>query len=328
MASRLLRNLSLRQLQIFAAVVRLGGVGKAAEELFVSQPTISIQLKTLAETLGEPIFEKVGRGLRPTPVGEDLYACCRSIFQSLDDLETAISERHGLARGHLRLAVVSTAKYIAPELLGAFGERYPGIDLFLQVTNRDRILERMQTAEDDAYIMGEPPQEDFSIESIAFALNPIVVMAPANHPLVDRISIPLADLANEPFLFREPGSGTRKATMRVFEQEDFHPHVRMELGSNEAIKHAIIGHLGIAALSLHSLSLEGTQGPVRVLDVQGFPILRQWYLVYPKERPLSLAAQAFLQFARQKEGEIGERLEQIWPTIKKSLAPGVEGSET
>ncbi|MEY2342113.1 LysR family transcriptional regulator [Acidithiobacillus sp. IBUN Pt1247-S3] len=320
MSINLLRNLSLRQLQIFEAVVRLGGVGKAAEELFVSQPTISIQLKTLAETLGEPIFEKAGRSLRPTAVGQDLYTCCRSIFRSLDDLETAISERHGLARGHLRLAVVTTAKYIAPELLGAFGESYPGIDLSLQVNNRDRILERIQNAEDDIYIMGEPPQEDLSIVSVAFALNPIVVMVAANHPLLDKGRIPLADLAQQPFLFREPGSGTRKATMRVFEQKHFHPHIRMELGSNEAIKHAIVGHLGIAVLSLHSLALEGADGPIRVLDVEGFPILRQWYLVYPKERPLSLAAQAFLDFARKKENEISEQLLHGWPAMKKSLA--------
>jgi DNA-binding transcriptional LysR family regulator len=187
------------------------------------------------------------------------------------------------------------------------------------VTNRDSIIERMHNNEDDLYIMGQAPEDELDVESYPFAPNPLVVMAPRNHPLVGKKKIPLADIAKEPFIIREPGSGIRDATFRTFDVKGLRPKVRMELGSNEAIKHAIAAGLGLSVLSLHTLTLEGTDGPVAILDVEGFPILRHWYIVYPKGKELSLVARTFLEFAIDNEPNIRKRMQTMWPALKHLL---------
>jgi DNA-binding transcriptional LysR family regulator len=165
--------------------------------------------------------------------------------------------------------------------------------------------------------MGQAPEDELDVESFPFAPNPLVVMAPRNHPLVGQKNIPLARIAEEPFILREPGSGIRDITLRTFGAKGLRPRVRMELGSNEAIKHAIVGGLGVSVLSLHTLTLEGTQGPVAILDVEGFPIRREWYLVYPRGKELSLVARTFLDFAMACEPQIRERMEAMWPALRK-----------
>ncbi|MCB1874993.1 MAG: LysR family transcriptional regulator [Chromatiales bacterium] len=315
----LIRHATLRQLQIFEAIVRLGSFTRAAEELFLTQPTVSMQTKKLADSIGLPLFEQVGRNVRPTEAGAELYESCRRIFESLANLEMKIADLKGIRRGRLRLGVITTAKYFAPEVLGEFCREYPGIEVALKVSNRDRIMERLNANEDDLYIMGQAPVDQSDIEAIPFAPNPLVVMAPRNHPLVGKSKIPLARIAEEPFLLREPGSGIRDATLRVFESHKLRPKVRMELGSNEAIKHAIVGGLGLSVLSLHTLTLEGPDGPVALLDVEGFPIVRRWYLVHNKGRDLSLVTQAFLDFALKLEPAMREEMEQMWPKLKVFL---------
>lgn len=310
MPDHLIRHLTLRQLQIFEAIVRLGSFTKAAEELFLTQPTVSMQIKKLNETIGLPLFTQVGRKTRPTEVGEDLYDACKNIFTTLHNLETSVANFKGLRRGYLRLGVITTAKYFAPEILGAFCQEYPGIDVALKVTNRERVLERINQGEDDVYILGQLPEDD-GLVSIPFAPNPLVVVASKDHPLASERNISLERLAEEPLILREPGSGIRDAAMRLFHKHGLKPKVRMELGSNEAIKHAVVGGLGVAMLSLHTLTLEGATGPVDILDVEGFPIQRQWFLVYPKDRVLSLIAKTFLEFTMEKESVIREHMEKL-----------------
>lgn len=312
----LLRHATFRQLQVFEAIYRLGSFTKAAEELFLTQPTASSQMKKLTEAAGLPLFEQVGRNVRPTDAGTHLYQACRQIFSALNDLEVRFDELKGLKRGRLHMAVITTAKYLTPEMLGDFSLLYPDIELSLKVTNRDRVLERMLADEDDLYILGHSPPHDIDSEVYPFAPNPLVIMAPRHHPLVNEKNIPFERIASEPFIIREPGSGIRDATLRAFSSAGYKPKIRMELGSNEAIKHAVVGGLGLSVLSLHSLALEGSEGPLAVLDVEGFPIWRQWYLLHRKNKDLSFVASAFLRFAVQYEIKIRDRMLRTWPDLK------------
>ncbi len=322
MPDYLIRHATLRQLQVFEAIVRLGSFTRAAEELFLTQPTVSMQIRKLTEAIGLPLFEHVGRNVEPTEAGLELYDACRTMFESLANLEMKVSDLKGLKRGRLRMGVITTAKYLAPEILGEFSQLYPGIDLALKVTNRENIIARMHANEDDLYIMGQAPEDELDVEAFTFAPNPLVVMAPRNHPLVGKKNVPLAAVAKEPFIIREPGSGIRDATFRAFDAKGLRPNVRMELGSNEAIKHAVAAGLGLSVLSLHTLTLEGTEGPVAILDVEGFPILRNWYLVYPKGKELSLVARTFLEFAIGNEPNIRKRMQAMWPALKHLLNKG------
>ena len=315
MPDYLIRHTTLRQLQVFEAIVRLGSFTRAAEELFLTQPTVSMQIKKLTDVLGLPLFEHVGRNVEPTEAGLELYKSSRELFETLANLEMTVADLKGLKVGRLRMGVITTAKYLAPEILGEFSRLYPGIDLALKVTNRERIIERMHRNEDDLYIMGQAPEDELDVEAFPFAPNPLVVMAPRNHELVGKKNIPLSKIAEQPFIMREPGSGIRDATLRLFAAKDLRPLVRMELGSNEAIKHAVVGGLGLSVLSLHTLALEGPDGPVAILDVEQFPIRRQWYIVYPKGKELSLVARTFLDFAIASEARIRERMISMWPLL-------------
>ncbi len=306
--SYLVRHASLRQLQVFEAVARLGSFTHAAEELFLAQPTVSMQLKKLADTIGMPLLEQVGRRIQLTDAGREVYAACQEVLAVLANLEMKLADIKGLKRGYLRLAVISSAKYLAPHLLGRFCRLHPGLEVSLKVTNRERLLEWMASHVYDLFIFGQPPQ-GLEVEAYPLIPNPLVVMAARDHPLVNVANIPLERLLEEPFIMREPGSGTRDALLRLFEKKGLPaPVARMEFGSNEAIKQAIVAGLGISVLSLHSLVLEGTSGPIAILDVQGFPIQRHWYVVHPKGRKLSIVAQAFLEYVKQEGRHITEKL--------------------
>ncbi|HHH38353.1 MAG TPA: LysR family transcriptional regulator, partial [Sedimenticola sp.] len=253
------------------------------------------QLKKLAESVGLPLFEQAGKRPYLSDAGRALYQSCVEVADSLERLEMQISDMKGLKQGRLRLAVVTTIEYFAPRVLGRFCERYPGIDVELKVTNRKRLLERITRNQDDLYILGQPP-ENMELDARPFMPNPLVVLAPRGHPLAGRKRIPLGRLLEEPFILREPGSGTRKTVEKLFADHGLKARVRLELGSNEAIKQAVAGGLGLAVLSHHTLSLEGDDGPLAVLDVEHFPLERQWYLVYPAGKRLSIVAQAFYDF--------------------------------
>ena len=302
---RLLRHVSLRQLQVFEAIARLGSFTRAAEELHLTQPTVSMQIAKLAETIGLPLFEQAGRKTILTEAGQALNETCREIFSALANLEMAVADMQGLKRGHLRLAVMTTAQYFMPRVLGEFCKKYPGIEVALEVTNREQTLERLAANLDDLYILGRQP-DDAGLETHPFAPNPLVVMAARDHPLVGKKRIPLKRILEEPVILREHGSGSRDAALRVLSSGGGAPMVRMELGSNEAIKQAIVAGLGISVLSLHTLTREGTDGPIAVLDVEGFPIERQWFVAWPRGRSLSVVARTFFDFLMQDGRRIAE----------------------
>lgn len=316
MPEHLIRHTTLRQFQIFEATVRLGSFTRAAEELFLTQPTISMQIKKLSDAVGLPLFEHVGRVVRPTEAGRELYESCRKIFDVLANLEMQVSDLQGMRRGKLRLAVITTVKYFVPEVLGEFCALHPGVDVALKVSNRERILERLSNNEDDLYIFGAVP-EISDLVAYPFSINPLVIVAPRDHPLVGKKNIDIDELVDQPFIGREPGSGTRDAVIRVFKERGIKqlPRVRLELGSNEAIKHAVVAGIGLAVMSLHSLTLDGPDGPLALLDVEGFPIIRHWYLVHPKGKELSLVAKAFLEYALQVEPAKREQMCKSWPDL-------------
>jgi DNA-binding transcriptional LysR family regulator len=322
----LARHATLRQLQVFEAVARLGSFTRAAEELYLAQPTVSMQLKKLADAIGLPLFEQVGIRIQLTDTGREVYAACQDVFHALANLEMKVADLKGVKRGRLKLGVITSAKYLAPHLLGQFGRLHPGIDFTLKVTNRERLLERIASYEDDLYIVGQPPQE-IEVEAYPLVPNPLVVMASRDHPLVGVPNIPLKRLLEEPFVLREPGSGTRDALLRLIVEKGLKPPlVRMEFASNEAIKQAIVAGLGVSALSLHSLALEGTSGPIALLDVQGFPIQRHWYLAHPKGRRPSVVANAFLEFVKQEGRSIAENIDKELAKLRQTRSQKAAGS--
>ncbi|MEA5571590.1 LysR family transcriptional regulator [Calothrix sp. UHCC 0171] len=284
---------TLHQLKVFEAAARHGSFTRAAEELFLTQPTVSMQIKQLTKSVGLPLFEQVGKRLYLTEAGRELFATCRQIFETIAQFEMKVADLKGLKQGQLRLAVITTAKYFIPRLLGRFCQLYPGIDISLQVTNHEGILDRMSGNMDDLYIMSQVP-DHLDVNFQPFLANPLVVLAPINHPLVKEKNISIQRLADEPFIMREPGSGTRRAIQKLFDENGVVVKVKLELGSNEAIKQAIAGGLGISVLSRHTLIPE--MGDLAILDVEHFPIKRNWYMVYPNGKQLSIVARTYCDY--------------------------------
>lgn len=317
--SQIARHASLRQLQVFESIARLGSFTKAADELALTQPTLSIQIKKLTDVIGMPLFEQIGKRVYLTNCGRILLQATRELFDTFSRLDMQLANLKGLKSGHLNLAVVTTAKYFAPRVLGEFCRRYPGIEVALKVTNRERLLERMADNMDDLYIMGQPPVSP-EVEFEPFLLNPIVIVAPRTHPLVTEKAIPLSRLAQEPFIMREAGSGTRMAIERFFKEHGVALKVRMELGSNEAIKQIVASGMGIAGLSQHALIWEAPMGEIALLDVQGFPLDWHWYVGYPAGKQLSVVARAFLAFLQEEGKHMADRRSDIFTNLYREIA--------
>ena len=290
-----MKQATLHQLQIFEAIAQHGSFTRAAEELFLTQPTVSQQMKQLTKAIGVPLYEQIGKRIYLTDAGKAVLEVGRDISQRFNDLEMTLADIKGLKQGNLKLAAITTAKYFVPRILGTFRQRYPGINISLQIANRQQILDRLSDNLDDLYFIGQPP-EDLEINLRHFLDNPLVVIAPRNHPLAQEKLISLERLIEEPLIMRESGSGTRMAVEGFFAENRLKMKVEMEIGSNEAIKQAIVGGLGLSVLSRHSLALEGPQGPLVVLDVEGFPIQKHWYVIYPRSKQLSIVAQTFLDY--------------------------------
>ena len=300
--NNIIQSLTLRQLQIFEAVVRHGGYTKAAEALNLSQPTVSMQIKKLSETLGLSLLEQVGRAIHPTAAGRDVYNTAREILSGVVALDDLASEHKGVVRGDLSLAVITSATYFMPHLLGAFINRHPDLQPRLTITNRANVLERLKSNQDDLLIMGQVPQE-IPVEAHPFIDNEMVVVAPPNHPLLKDKNISLQRLAKERFLVREQGSGTRLTIDRLMASHGIITQPFMELGSAEAIKQGVLAGLGISVLSRRNIGLELSSGHIAVLDVKGFPLVRRWYAVHLRGKRLSLAARSFLDFILTESGE-------------------------
>jgi LysR family transcriptional regulator, low CO2-responsive transcriptional regulator len=301
-----MKQATLHQLQILQEIAKHGSFTRAAEELDLTQPTVSQQIKKLTQTIGMPLFDQLGKQLYLTAAGKEVLAASTSISQQFADLEIALDELKGLKQGRINLVASTTAKYFVPRLLGTFRRKHPEIALALQITNQEGVLSRLANNQDDLYFTGRPPSE-MDIELRPILENPLVVVASSEHPLAKEKNITLKRLAAEPFIFRESGSGTRLVIEQCLAENRVSVEVVMELSSNEAIKQAIAGGLGISILSQHSLALENQQGLLTILNVEGFPIQRHWYVIYPSGKHLSVAAQAFLDFSINEGKEIVDR---------------------
>jgi DNA-binding transcriptional LysR family regulator len=286
-------NVSFRQMRLFLALAETGSVSGAARVMHVTQPTASMQLREISESVGLPLYELISRRIHLTEAGLELARTARAMVTEWEAFGQKVDNLKGLTRGRLRLAAVSTAQYFIPRLLGSFCRRHPDIDVALQVLNRDGVLGRMRDNRDDLYIMSQPPQ-DIELEDRVFMSNPLVVIAPPEHRLAGQRQIALRELRSELFILRESGSGTRMAVDQHFRSARFSPSVRLELGSNEAIREAVAAGLGLSVLSSHALGTSGAHARgVATLQVQGFPLPSQWHLVWQKGKRPSPVAQAF-----------------------------------
>ena len=291
-------NITIRQLKVFETVARHMGFTRAAEELHLTQPAVSMQVKQLEEQVGLPLFEKVGKKIFLTDAGREMYHYSRTIAQQLEEAEEAIETLKGVVKGELRVAVVTTAKYFMPHLLGAFLQTYPDVQPSLKVTNRASVIESLTANKNDLFIMGQVPD---NLDAVAYPFldNELVVVAHPNHPLVGTPNISLQRLSEERFLMREQGSGTRLALNQLFSRHGLKLEAYMELGSSESIKQGVLAGLGVSVMSLHNMRVELAGGHMAVLDVEGFPLQRQWYAVHLKGKRLSLVARTFLDFLLQ-----------------------------
>lgn len=287
-----LRHATLHQLRIFHAVAQNGSFARAAEALHLSPPTLSLQVKQLSESVGQPLFEQLGKKIYLTAAGRTLAAACEDIEARMERLGEDLAALQGVERGSVKLAILTTVKYTVPKLLGGFCAAHPGIDVAMVVGNREKLLQRLAGNEDDLYIMGQPPDQ-MDVVSEAFADNPLVLVAPPDHPLVGKKRIAPERLRSEPFILREPGSGTRLTSEKFFADHGITMKNRLEVGSNEAIKQTVAGGLGLAVLSAHTVTSELALGELVQLDVRGFPLIRRWHVVVPRGKRLSAAAQAF-----------------------------------
>ncbi|MCG8015262.1 MAG: LysR family transcriptional regulator [Candidatus Thiodiazotropha sp. 'RUGA'] len=296
-------HVTLRQLKVFETVARHLNYTQAAKALHLSQPAVSMQVKQLEESVGMPLFEHTGKKIQLTEVGREVHQYTRTIFQTFEEMEDVVSALKGLDTGHLDIAVASTVNYFAPRLLAAFSRSFPSIDLRLDVTNRERLMSLLQNNETDLVLMGRPP-EDIDLEFKPFMDNPLVVIAPPGHPLQNRRKIPAKCLSEEVFIMREAGSGTRLAMERYFDEQQIEIRTGMQMTRNEAIKQAVRAGMGLGVVSTHTIELELETGRLVVLDIEGFPLQRHWYLVYRKNKRLSPAARAFFDFVMDQAQHI------------------------
>jgi DNA-binding transcriptional LysR family regulator len=287
-------NITFRQLRLFLALADSGSVSAAARRMHVTQPAASMQLKEISQQVGMPLYELVGKKLSLTEAGLMLAQTARQITHNWESFEQEIDAFQGLSRGKIRIAVVSTAKYFMPRLVGSFCKLYPNIDIALEILNRDSVVHRLRENRDDFYIMSMPPGDlDLGVER--FMENPIVVITSSNDPISKRKNLSLNDLRKHRFILREKGSGTRMAADRFFRARRFQPDIRLELGSNEAVKESVAGGLGLGVLSRHALHGQEGEHGVRTLQVEGFPLASAWHIVHPSAKKLSPLAQAFKQ---------------------------------
>ncbi len=288
-------HLTLRQLKVFESVARHLSYSRAADELHLTQPAVSMQIKQLEDNISLPLFEQLGKRIYLTEAGRELYQYSRAISQQLTDMEVALDELKGMERGKLNISVVTTANYFAPHLLAKFCQRYRGVTVSLNVSNRETVLKQLSDNLIDLAIMGQPP-EDSDIDSESFMENPLVVIAPPDHALCKEKNIPVIRLEKEIFLVRESGSGTRGAMERFFAQHHIKIKKGMETDTTEAIKQAVQAGMGLGIMSRYTAELELETNRLKVLDVQGFPIIRYWHVVNRKNKRLSGVAHTFREF--------------------------------
>lgn len=297
----MIHHWTLQQLRLFEAVARQHSYTRAAEELHLSQPAVHIQVKRLEENMGLPLTEQVGKKLYLTRAGEEVYDAALEVLNRLNTLSAALAEMKGGEAGPLKVATVSSAKFFMPHLLGRFLREHPDVQPQLIFTNRARITERLLNNIDDFVVMGQIP-ENLDLVVHPFMENILVMAAHPEHPLAGEKNIQLERFAGERFLMREPGSGTRAFSERLFTERGIKLQTYMELGSSEAIKQAIMANLGVSIMSLRSMELELETGRIVILDVEGLPLRRMWHAVHLGGKKLGLTASVFLDFLIREGG--------------------------
>ncbi|WP_293368923.1 LysR family transcriptional regulator [Nevskia sp.] len=305
-------NLSLRQLRTFVAAARHLNFARAADELHLTAPAVSMQIRDLETAVGLPVFERSGRTMSLTTTGEYLLVYARRVIATLKEAEDTIARLRGVQAGRITVGMVGTAQYFVPRLLAQFRLDYPGVEVRLTVGNRDLLDRQLHDREIDLAIMGRPPRE-LDVRAEAFAANPLAVIAATSHPLVGEKLILPARLDRELFIVRESGSGTRSAMEAWFKEVRIAPSTIMEMSSNETIKQAVIANMGVTLLSLHTLGLELQAGQLAMLDVVGLPLKRAWHVVSIGSLSLSPAAEAFRYFVLERGETMLDKLFSIAP---------------
>jgi len=290
-----MRNATIRQLQIFSVAASHLSFARAAEKLHLTHAAISLQIKQLEDVSGALLFERIGKRVFLTEAGEILLDHTRQILQSLKEADEALLALKGLRGGRIAVAVASTAEYFAPGLLAEFRKVQADVRIRLLIDNRDTVTRLLAGNEVDLAIMGRPPAE-LDATAVAFAPHPLVIVASATHPLAGQANVAVEDLAGETLIVRETGSGTRSAMEEFFQERSIKPRIGMEMGSNEAIKQAVVAGLGISFLSQHTLGLELSAARLVILKVEGTPVIRRWHIVRHKNKHLTPALGAFWDF--------------------------------
>ena len=305
-----LMRITFRQLQVFNEVCDLRSYSRAAEEMSLTQPAVSLQIRQLEELVGQPLFDYVGKKLYMTEAAEALQLASRDIFGRLENLDMQLSDMLGSLQGQLKLAVESSAKYFVPHLFAAFKRQHPEVNLQLTVVNRAQAVRRLSDNRDDLVIMSMVPQ-DMGLEFLPFLNNPIVAVAPTDHPLCNRGPLHLQDLEPYTLLMREQGSGTRMACEEYFKEKRVHFSQTLEVSSNESQRECAVAGLGVALLTRHAVSLELATGLLRELPVEELPLYRSWCVVQAKAKRLSPVAHAFLGFIRTERLQISALVERF-----------------
>ncbi|MBM0106952.1 LysR family transcriptional regulator [Steroidobacter sp. S1-65] len=298
-----MRNVTLRQMRVFAAVAQYRSFTRAARELHLTQPAISQQIKLLETEIGLPLLEHVGRQIHLTDAGDELLRYASQVNDLLRDAGESLAAMRGLRRGVLKLGAVSTAKYFAPSLLSAFAPAYPEVTIRFTVGNREEIIQQLASNQIDLVIMGRPPRELVTVAE-PFAKHPLVIIASPRHPLANKRRIPLQRLGSERFIIREEGSGTRASMEHVFRERGVPIHPAMEVSSNETIKQAVMAGMGLGFISIHTVGLELATGKLVILNVAGLPLIRDWYVIHLRDKRLSPITAAFRSFLLEQGATI------------------------
>ncbi|HKJ32246.1 MAG TPA: LysR family transcriptional regulator [Balneolales bacterium] len=292
-------DFTLHQLYVFGMVARFKSITRAANELHMTQPAVSIQVKKLQNSIDIPLIEIIGRKLYLTEAGEYLYELYKTVYNELEAFDAQISQLKGGLKGSLTITAASTAKYFLPYLLGEFQKRYPKVEIFLKVTNHYEVLNHLENNEYNLAILTQIP-DDETLVAIPFMENPLLMCAPYDHPLANKKNLNIEDLKDDAFIYREFGSGTRMVMEAYLKKHNIHVKPTMELGTNEAIKQAIMAGIGISLISELSLQNESTLKRIRILDVKDLPIMTHWHILYRNDKKVTPVSQNFISFLQNE----------------------------
>jgi DNA-binding transcriptional LysR family regulator len=292
-------NVTFRQLRVFAEVARLSSVQRAAEALHLTPPAVSMQIKELENQVGLQLFDRAGRRLSLSTAGEYFLVYARRLLGTLKEADDAMARFKRVESGLLTIGMVSSAKYFLPRLLAQFHTEHPAVEVRLRLGGREQLVAMMQANEVDLSIMGRPPKES-PHRAEPFAMHPHVLVTAPTHPFAAAEHVAAAALAREPFIVREPGSGTRAALEEYLDNFRLKPVFVMEMNSTEAIKQAVMAGLGVSLISLHTIGLEWRNGLIAAPTVEGLPLMRRWHVVNTANKLLSPAAEALRYFVLER----------------------------